>query len=342
MLGTTPLYAARSFQPKLKAVQTLVLRPYSRGKGVVKGSCRSFPVVQLARPNCMPPLGLDGMHASRPTHAVCRVILSAHVCRRWGLQSDLVPDSPNQVFAEAVDSVFFHPLRTRNPMVRPKPFLFLSVFKWEHRTATSAICLTHFPRIYMCPRDPHRVLCCTWRQKKQPKTTTTTTTTNPAFDADLSLRSDGTSAGKGYDALLRAFWEEFVDEPPGLVELQLRTYKPPWEPGSEDLMEQIADLAMLTGGKELTALPRVRWMHEDLSRHALRGLYDSADAFVLPTRGEGWGLPIVEAMAMAEPVIVTNFSGPTAYISDETGFPVAVASHNYDVRTGAPPPFLFI
>ena len=48
--------------------------------------------------------------------------------------------------------------------VRPKPFLFLSVFKWEHR--------------------------------------------------------------KGYDALLRAFWQEFVDEPPGLVELQLRTYKP--------------------------------------------------------------------------------------------------------------------
>ena len=32
-------------------------------------------------------------------------------------------------------------------------------------------------------------------------------------------------------------------------------------------------------------------------------------AFVLPTRGEGWCLPAVEAMSMALPVIVTNFSG---------------------------------
>jgi glycosyltransferase involved in cell wall biosynthesis len=27
-------------------------------------------------------------------------------------------------------------------------------------------------------------------------------------------------------------------------------------------------------------------------------LYASCDAFVLPTRGEGWGLPLLEAMTM--------------------------------------------
>ena len=30
-------------------------------------------------------------------------------------------------------------------------------------------------------------------------------------------------------------------------------------------------------------------------------LYKSADAFVLPSRGEGWGRPHVEAMSMALP-----------------------------------------
>ena len=41
-------------------------------------------------------------------------------------------------------------------------------------------------------------------------------------------------------------------------------------------------------------------------------------------RGEGWGLPVVEAMAMALPVIVTNWSGPTAYLDDTVGYPLRV------------------
>ena len=40
-------------------------------------------------------------------------------------------------------------------------------------------------------------------------------------------------------------------------------------------------------------------------------LYASADVFVLPSRGEGWGRPHVEAMAMGLPIITTNWSGPT-------------------------------
>ena len=47
----------------------------------------------------------------------------------------------------------------------------------------------------------------------------------------------------------------------------------------------------------------------------MRGLYAASDAFVLPSRGEGWGLPVMEAMAMAKPVLVTNYSGPTALMA---------------------------
>jgi glycosyltransferase involved in cell wall biosynthesis len=39
--------------------------------------------------------------------------------------------------------------------------------------------------------------------------------------------------------------------------------------------------------------------------------YKAGDAVVLPTRGEGWGRPQVEAMAMGLPVISTNWSGIT-------------------------------
>lgn len=53
-------------------------------------------------------------------------------------------------------------------------------------------------------------------------------------------------------------------------------------------------------------------------------LYRTANAFVLPTRGEGWGRPLVEAMAMAVPVIATNWSGPTEYLDKENSYPLPV------------------
>jgi len=44
-------------------------------------------------------------------------------------------------------------------------------------------------------------------------------------------------------------------------------------------------------------------------------LHSEADAFVLPTRAEGWGLPIIEALACDLPVITTDYSGQTEYLS---------------------------
>ena len=39
----------------------------------------------------------------------------------------------------------------------------------------------------------------------------------------------------------------------------------------------------------------------------------------------GWGLPIAEAMSMALPVIVTNYSGPTAYAIDDNSYLIPVS-----------------
>ncbi len=55
-------------------------------------------------------------------------------------------------------------------------------------------------------------------------------------------------------------------------------------------------------------------------------LYNSCDAFVLPTRGEGWGLPILEAMSCGKPVIVTDYSAPRDFVNTDCGYPVEVES----------------
>eukprot|EP00946_MAST-07B_sp_MAST-7B-sp1_P000906 g906.t1 len=139
---------------------------------------------------------------------------------------------------------------------------------------------------------------------------------------------------KGWDILLDAYWSAFDRGDP--VELRIRTYKPSWEPGTKDIDSIIEQHARSFLNVQTTAtvseqnarhlLPAVRWEKRELSRRELREFYHNASAFVLPTRGEGWCLPAVEAMSMALPVIVTNFSGPSAYIRPGHAYSIGVAA----------------
>jgi glycosyltransferase involved in cell wall biosynthesis len=61
-----------------------------------------------------------------------------------------------------------------------------------------------------------------------------------------------------------------------------------------------------------------------LSREKIRQLYVQSDIFVLPSRGEGYCLPVAEAMAMSLPVIVTNHSGITAYATKDNAYLIPV------------------
>ncbi|TSA55927.1 MAG: glycosyltransferase [Planctomycetaceae bacterium] len=49
-------------------------------------------------------------------------------------------------------------------------------------------------------------------------------------------------------------------------------------------------------------------------------LYKSCDVFLMPSRAEGWGLPIMEAMACGLPVITTNYSGQTEFVNEKNAY----------------------
>lgn len=114
---------------------------------------------------------------------------------------------------------------------------------------------------------------------------------------------------KGQVDLLRAYAQAFRNEKD--VELVMMCDNP-FVPGFS-VQNEIAKLGL---GK--TAPIKVA---KPLATDAEMALaYAAADCFVLPTRAEGWGLPIMEAMACGTPVITTRYSAITEYASDDNAY----------------------
>jgi glycosyltransferase involved in cell wall biosynthesis len=119
-------------------------------------------------------------------------------------------------------------------------------------------------------------------------------------------------ARKGTEDLIRAYCTEFHPDEP--VELVLHCSNP-----FVNGFDLEANIRRIAGDRhpEIVASPPV-------TLGGLVDLYNSCDAFVLPTRAEGWGLPITEAMACGLPVIVTNYSAPADYLSQELAYLIPV------------------
>lgn len=123
---------------------------------------------------------------------------------------------------------------------------------------------------------------------------------------------------KGWRDLFRAYLTEFNNTE--RVALYVLTHKF----GQNDPEEQYNRFLGDEKFNISTTLPLVRIINQDLAAHLLPSLYKAVDAFVIPSRGEGWGRPHVEAMAMELPVIATNWSGPTAFMSYQNSFPLEI------------------
>ena len=59
-----------------------------------------------------------------------------------------------------------------------------------------------------------------------------------------------------------------------------------------------------------------------LSSEDYARMHRASDIYVSPSRGEGWGMPVAEAMSMGRPAIVTNWSGLADFVDEVVGYPV--------------------
>lgn len=116
-------------------------------------------------------------------------------------------------------------------------------------------------------------------------------------------------ARKGFDELLGGFSDAFKDDPKTQLYLKADHFAAYAHTGHREtnlLQQKISALG----------LKNVRIISGQYSNHDLALFCNYCDVLVMPTRSEGWGLPLIEGIACGMPTITNFFSGQTEYLSE--------------------------
>jgi glycosyltransferase involved in cell wall biosynthesis/tetratricopeptide (TPR) repeat protein len=122
----------------------------------------------------------------------------------------------------------------------------------------------------------------------------------------------GTLSRKGFDMLLKSYGKVFsAGDDVCLVVKDM---------GAGTFYHGQNAPALIAKFRQAPTAPEVEYIADELSDEQMAGLYRACDCVVQPYRGEGFCLPVAEAMACARPVIVTGFGPSLDYCTDETAY----------------------
>jgi glycosyltransferase involved in cell wall biosynthesis len=122
----------------------------------------------------------------------------------------------------------------------------------------------------------------------------------------------GTIARKGIDQLLKAYLREFSSEEK--VSLIIKDF------GTRSFYQGSTCTEEIHTIMSHPHHPRIIYFDQDLPEEGLARLYKSCHCLVHPYRGEGFALPIIEAMACGVPAIVPNLGPSRDFCDEETTF----------------------
>lgn len=114
---------------------------------------------------------------------------------------------------------------------------------------------------------------------------------------------------KGADVLLRSYGDAFTSKDD--VTLIIKTFANP----HNEVHAWLADAR-----RDNPDYPDVLILEQDMSDGELKGLLEQCHALVAPSRAEGFGMPLAEAMLSGLPVITTGWSGQLDFCTPETAW----------------------
>jgi glycosyltransferase involved in cell wall biosynthesis len=114
---------------------------------------------------------------------------------------------------------------------------------------------------------------------------------------------------KGIDTLVDAFTRTFKRDEP--VELVIKTF-----PNPDNILASV----MERFSESLSGAAPVTITNELYDSEQLLALYRTASLVAAPSRGEGFGLPLAEAMRLDIPVVTTAYSGQVDFCTPDTAW----------------------
>lgn len=136
----------------------------------------------------------------------------------------------------------------------------------------------------------------------------------------------GTIYRKGPDVLLEAFSRAFTATDD--VCLVIKDFG-----GSNIYQGQTAETA-IQALQQKTGAPEILYLKDEISSDQMPSLYAACDCLVLPYRGEGFGMPVLEAMACGLPVIVTDGGATDSFVTPDAGWKIPSSILGLSDRVG--------
>jgi FkbM family methyltransferase len=139
----------------------------------------------------------------------------------------------------------------------------------------------------------------------------------------------GTIYRKGPDVLLDAFQQAFTATDD--ICLVIKDFG-----GDSFYQGQTAEAAIRAIQKNPNA-PEIIHLTKEISADDMPSLYAACDCLVLPYRGEGFGMPVLEAMACGLPVIVTAGGATDSFVPADAGWKIPSRGIRLNDRVGEIP-----
>ena len=115
---------------------------------------------------------------------------------------------------------------------------------------------------------------------------------------------------KGYKELLKAYFSEFSGNDNVILILKVNSLNTPGY--TNDRIK--VDIIKIKRKLNLKKYPKVYLIDDILPKDYISGIHQYCDCYVAPHHGEGWGMPIHDAIDFGNHIVTTNFGGITEFL----------------------------